>query len=442
MKPVSIELVRQANPVPDAATVVNDAELERALTRVLDTPLVEPSRRDRRVRSRQRRGMVAMVIALLGLTAAALAASGVLSGRAYQPSHGSLIDRNPKAGLGVAAAGSSQLLALRVPDPAGGPPWGMRVLRTTRGLQCVQVGRIVHSQLGVLGQDGVTGNDHRFHVLGADLVQPEDCVTLDAHQRAFMGNDTNTANASGLVFDRSCVFPGEGSGRPLCPADDQRMIAYGLLGPNARSLTYRAAGQTATAATVGPQGAYLIVRRAAARGDTGLATGAPGGFPGAVAITYKNGQSCRAQAAGHCALDGYANPTVPRLHVGRVRVRLAIRRYQRAGKSYANLLVRFRAPVAITAANRAYTLALNLPPSCGGITSYTTSNHNIKRGAPLTLIMKVLPGNCPGTSTAHLRITQAPAGQGSDSVALGPVVASIATFKLKLPNTNGASQPH
>ena len=362
MKPVSIESVRQANPVLDAAAVVNDAEREQALRHVLDTPLVDPRRRDRRVPSRQWRGVVAMVMALLGLTAAALAASGVLSGRPYQPPSGSLIDRNPKAGLGVAVSGSSQLLALRVPDPAGGPPWGMRVLRTTRGLQCVQVGRIVRSQLGVLGQDGVAGNDHRFHAVAADLVQPEDCVTLDAHQRAFMGNDTNTAYASGPVLDRSCAYPGEGSGRPLCPADDQRMIAYGLLGPNAQSLTYRAAGQTATAATAGRQGAYLIVRRATARGDTGLAISAPGGFPGAVAITYKNGQSCRPQPAGHCAPDGYANPRVPRLHVGQVRVHRATRRYQRAGKTYADLLVRLRAPVAITAANRAYTLALNLPP--------------------------------------------------------------------------------
>ena len=56
--------------------------------------------------------------------------------------------------------------------------------------------------------------------------------------------------------------------------------------------------------------------------------------------------------------------------------------------------------------------------------------------------MPALPGNCPGITTAHLEITQAAAGQGSDSVALGPVIASIATFKLKLPNTDGASQPH
>lgn len=339
-------------------------------------------------------------------------------------------------------AGTSQLLALRVPDPAGGPPWGMRVLRTTRGLECVQVGRIVNSQLGVLGQDGVAGDDHRFHALAADLVQPEDCVTLDAHQSAFMGNDTNTAYASGPTLDRSCDAPGENSGRPLCPADDRRMVAYGLLGPNAQSLTYRAAGRTATAATAGRQGAYLIVRRATARGDIGLANGSPGGFPGALAVTYKNGRSCRPQPAGHCAMDGYANPTVPRLHVGRVRVHLAIRRYQRAGKGYADLLVRLRAPVAITAANRSYTLALNLPPSCGGFIDYRNSDHNIKRGAPVTLNMSALPGNCPGTAIAHLAITQAPAGQGSDFVALGPVVASIATFKLKLPNTNGASQPH
>jgi hypothetical protein len=125
-----------------------------------------------------------------------------------------------------------------------------------------------------------------------------------------------------------------------------------------------------------------------------------------------------------------------------LRVHLAIRRYQRRGMSYADLLLKFRAPVAISAANRSYTLALSLPASCGGIIGYGTSDHNIKRGAPVTLDMPELPGNCSGTTLTHLEITQAPAGQGSDFVALGPVVASIATFKLKLPKTNGVSQPH
>jgi hypothetical protein len=37
---------------------------------------------------------------------------------------------------------SVRLLALCVADPDGSPPWGLRMIKTTRGLMCVQVGRI------------------------------------------------------------------------------------------------------------------------------------------------------------------------------------------------------------------------------------------------------------------------------------------------------------
>jgi hypothetical protein len=439
MKRVSIEFVREANPVPDAGAVVDRGAREQTLMNVLDTPLVARRRPDRRVPSRQWRVLGAMVMALLALTAVALAASGLLSGAPCRPPRGIPIDRNPRAGIGVTVAGTAQLLALRVPDPAGGPPWGMRVLRTTRGLRCVQVGRVVNGQLGVLGQDGVAGNDRRFHALAPSLVDPWDCVTLDAHQHAFIGNETDTAYASGPVFTRSCAYPGEGSHEPLCPAGDRRMLAYGLLGPDAQSLTYLAAGRSTTVAAVGRDGAYLVVLRATARGDTGLAGSSPGAFPGALAITYKDGRSCRPEPGG-CALKGYAPPTASLQRVGPVHVHLAIRRYQRAGKSYADLLVTFRAPVAITAANLSYTLVTKLPPACGTV-DYSNIDYDVKRGANVTLDMPDLPGNCPGTAIAHLEITRATADSGPGLVALGPVVASLATFRFKMPKTSGAYQP-
>ncbi len=88
-----------------------------------------------------------------------------------------------------------------------------------------------------------------------------------------------------------------------------------------------------------------------------------------------------------------------------MRVQAVIRRYQLNGKSYAGLLVRFRAPVAITNAHRAYTLATTLPPACGTI-DYATVDRDIKRGARVILHTSELPGTCPGTATVSLQLTQ------------------------------------
>ena len=74
------------------------------------------------------------------------------------------------AGEGIPVAGGSRLLPLRAPDPAGGLPWGMRIIHTTRGLICVQIGRVYHNQLGQLGVDGAFHNDGRFHPLPTDAL--------------------------------------------------------------------------------------------------------------------------------------------------------------------------------------------------------------------------------------------------------------------------------
>src|ERR1700685_4173288 len=112
------------------------------------------------------------VVALL-LAAAALGATqiigfgapvrpGPVPGR-EQPS------RSTGVGLPVASGEgsptSAQPLAISVPDPGGGLPWGMRIVRTTRGLLCPQVGRLLDGRLGVLGQDGEFKDDGLFHEL-------------------------------------------------------------------------------------------------------------------------------------------------------------------------------------------------------------------------------------------------------------------------------------
>jgi hypothetical protein len=73
------------------------------------------------------------------------------------------------------------LLGLRVADPAGGPPWGIR-LALSQGIDgarsgvAMQIGRIRAGQMGFIGQDDVFHDDHLFHAAGPNsaLITPAD----------------------------------------------------------------------------------------------------------------------------------------------------------------------------------------------------------------------------------------------------------------------------
>ena len=100
--------------------------------------------------SRLRVVLVALAL-VFATTAIALAATGVILTGAPV---GTVTRPVATAGEGIPVAGGSRLLPLRAADPAGGLPWGMRIVHTTRGLICVQIGRVDHGQLGQLGVDG------------------------------------------------------------------------------------------------------------------------------------------------------------------------------------------------------------------------------------------------------------------------------------------------
>ncbi len=68
-----------------------------------------------------------------------------------------------------------QLLPPRTLRPAGGPPWGLRLVKTSRGLGCVQLGRIREGKLGVLGRDFAFKDDGKFHERGAEVIQQTQC---------------------------------------------------------------------------------------------------------------------------------------------------------------------------------------------------------------------------------------------------------------------------
>ncbi len=179
---------------------------------------------------------------------------------------------NPSGPTGVIA--SSVRLAVVVSDPEGsGPAWGMKTYRVKGDMTCFQVGREQSGRIGAVGAYGSFGNDGRFHPFTFSDVGFGTCVPNDAHQHAF--DNVAYANAPASASGEPCPTFARGFPPHMpaslkarlsaqrhaadCEPRNQRLVAFGLLGPDATSVTYRTAHGTATTPTHGPDGAYLIV---------------------------------------------------------------------------------------------------------------------------------------------------------------------------------------
>jgi hypothetical protein len=210
----------------------------------------------------------------------------------------------------------------------------MRVLSTTRGVGCLEVGRLLDGKLGVLARDGAFGDDGRFHELPAGgLASGGQCANLDAHGRLFYTVSNYGIQASGWIGHGSCVVrpPSEGAPPPgyvaprpptgYCPTAELRDLFSGLLGPEATTVTYRLDGRLHTLRPAGAEGAYLIVGRHSAgqsfHGRHPLGGGVTGIMPlpwasPIVRITYRYGFVCRiadtqpGTLKGRCTPPGYA----------------------------------------------------------------------------------------------------------------------------------------
>jgi hypothetical protein len=209
-------------------------------------------------------------------------------------------------------ATSVRLLALRVPDPDGGPPWGMRLVTTTRGLLCAQVGRVMHGELGQLGLDGAFHDDGRFHALSPDDLPEVRAQGAQSDADCVAPKETFAGEMDGL--DRNALENPQGDTIAL---SGRREISYGLLGPHALAVTYRSGARTLTRPVLRGLGAYLVVLQAERNrylGSTGAAPGSdypddldPAGPTGAlVAITYRYGRTV-------CHDDG--NEPIARCHL-------------------------------------------------------------------------------------------------------------------------------
>jgi hypothetical protein len=126
--------------------------------RVLDELGLELERaiEERPARARPSRRMAAVGIAcVLAAGAGGAFAAGLLLTGA--PVRGPSAGEVPRALSPLPA--TAGIAPLRVDDPYGGPPWGLRLARTAGGQRCVAAGRIVDGKLAAPGKDG------RFHAL-------------------------------------------------------------------------------------------------------------------------------------------------------------------------------------------------------------------------------------------------------------------------------------
>jgi hypothetical protein len=376
------------------------------------------------------------------------------------------------AGAGIAIPKTEGLLGIAAADPAGGPPWTMRVYETSRGLGCVQVGRLVQGRIGVLGQDGAFQDDGRFHPLPVQASQAEgNCVLLDGHGHAFLAISNYGAPASGLPHE--CHLLGSRAAAERCTRANPRDIFFGLLGPAVRTITYTLGSQTHTIPVVGSDGAYLIVERTpawvTARGAGGGVAGAVPGGGGSLdgkllpqpirKVTYADGQTCTitqfGQHNGHggsCLPPvGYTTPKIrfPNIHELSSPVRVLARSGMpvtgdpSAGK-VPELLISFTARVAVQSALSGYSVTLNSPDTgkCRGLIEQANAevSRNVHAGehvdvplsSPYADAHSLFPG-CPGTAHGTVRYV-IPSEDPSAGLSFGPFAgrhsfgATVASF--------------
>jgi hypothetical protein len=174
------ELVRRFRseiPPPDEAAW---AAVRSAVAREIAAEL-EPAHKSARMPRRRAPRLLAVGLAALALTGAVAYGATTLIG-VGSPAP------NPPAPF---PPSNIKLLGLRVADPAGGPPWGIRLalsqvaddLRSgvarsgdSRSGVAIQIGRIRAGQMGFIGEDNVFHDDNLFHVAGPNsaLITPAD----------------------------------------------------------------------------------------------------------------------------------------------------------------------------------------------------------------------------------------------------------------------------
>ncbi|MBE2319352.1 hypothetical protein DVA67_025475 [Solirubrobacter sp. CPCC 204708] len=420
-------------------------ELEREIERVAHAA------GEARPRRRWWRSGALLVLApLLAGTVAVAATTGILSGEPV--SSDPHAPRDPNAGIGV-NAGPGKLLAVRAADPAGGPEWGLRLVKTSRGLGCLQVGRVVDGRLGRLGQDGAFGNDGKFHELGPEILETSsECQQPDGAGNVFFAMTSIGQPAS--ADPASCAVRPRGEDkRPACPRGSLRDVFYGLLGPEAAAITYREGGKTVRQAVERPAGAYLVVRATDPdRRDVGWWS--PSVTPSWVeSIEFRDGTVCRPDerprrhGRHECPLKGYVKPRLDIATRAELATPITVRVGTAREKPYPEMdrkslermewqrrvTISFRARRAADARSF-YKLTAEIPgrpPNCGvGLGSPIA--RDIAAGETVTETLWVAH-RCSGTMTIRIGYEQQTAPSQMPFHGDGPPNAKVGTARVRIP---------
>ncbi|MDA0170985.1 hypothetical protein OJ998_17915 [Solirubrobacter taibaiensis] len=281
-------------------------DLEREIERIAYAAEPVPARR----RWWRRSTALLVLLPLCVGTVAVAATTGIIFGEPVKNPPGTRQD--PKVGVGV-NDGPGKLFDVRAADPEGGPEWGVRLVKTSRGLGCLQTARVVDGKLGVLGRDGAFDNDGKFHELGAEVLETTFCQQSDSNGNVFIAV---TAIGLPASADGSACRARSRKGANACPRGSLRDVFSGLLGPEAAAITYREGGKLIRQEVKGPEGAYLVVR-ATNPNRTNVGWWSPSLSPNWVeSIEFRDGSSCRPakrkriNGVRSCPLKGYVAPKV------------------------------------------------------------------------------------------------------------------------------------
>lgn len=334
----------------DLDQLIHDADPARGLRIAIPEPF-QPARQ-----RRGRRGVAAPVALVFSLAITALVvvlALNIGGGRPHPAV--SLPARLPFAATATRTAAArfrphSARIVQTFPDPIGGPAWGLRTIRTRNGKTCVQAGRTESGAIGAIGLDGAYHDDMRFHPFALEPSGSLDCVPDDARGHAFINIDAVNTGAS--ATEQTCLRNDDALPREHCPTAALRDLYYGLLGPDATSITYLTAhGRHAIERTRGPDGAYLVVRTLAAGPCTrarmqharamsscdydsqGVGIDPALRAGDILEVSYRDGHECRLPAPdgtivpfAQCPVVGYVAPSPPRFTARHIAARITVRK--------------------------------------------------------------------------------------------------------------------
>jgi hypothetical protein len=345
---------RGEGSAPPFATVL--ARLEQP------TPIFPRSRRSRRL-------AMLLLLGALAVAASAWGATQLLSGSIVITGFPPV---SPNTGVGAPLASRSPVLGLRVPDPAGGLRWGMRIVRTTRGEACLQVGHVLNGKLGVIGSGYAFNGDGRFHTLSPEDALGLRCVHVDAHGNIVDVQGPMTVSADALSLAESmadrvhCDLPGQHDWGIRCPLSQLRLLAFGALGPDAKTLRVRFQGRAFNVKLYGPDGVYLLVLKAPPGTNIGPRFGAEAPNPPTMTVTFANGSICPLASVNDpflCKPQGIVYSSGPRVTAAEVAtpIQATYSTHARGGAS----------PMVQTSPNSAAAAPLRHGPGPGLVITFT-----------------------------------------------------------------------